>query len=48
MRAEGNVLKNGEPSVNLFFTTMLQHTGSFDLEFLSKEECDNSGEFLTL
>jgi hypothetical protein len=42
MQSEGNAPINGETTVGFSFTTMLQHTG-FGQEFLSKEQCDNTG-----
>jgi hypothetical protein len=36
MRSEGNSPKNGEPTVGLFFMTMLQHRGRIVKNFLSK------------
>jgi hypothetical protein len=48
MRSEGNVPKNGEPVVGLYFTTMLHHTCRFGQGFLSKEKCDNIGASHTL
>ena len=42
MKSEGNPLKNGEPTVDLSFTTMLQHTGQLWSRLLSKEQCNNT------
>jgi len=37
MRSEGNFLKNEEPTVGFYFTTMLQHTGRCLIkDFLAK------------
>jgi len=39
----GNASKNGQPTVDFSFTTMLQLTGRFWSRILSKEQCDNTG-----
>ena len=46
MWSEGNATKNEVLTFGLCFTTMLQHTGCFGKERLSKEQCDNSRVFL--
>jgi hypothetical protein len=42
MLSEGIARKNGEQTVGLYITTMLQHTGRFCKEFLSKEQFYNT------
>jgi hypothetical protein len=42
MRPEGNAPRNEEPTVGVFFKTMLQHTGRFGQGFLGKEQRDNT------
>jgi len=41
-KPEGNVLKNGKPTVGFSFMTMASTSVGFGQGFLSKEQCDNT------
>ena len=43
IQSEENSPKNGKPTVDFSFITMLRRTGQFCSRILSKEQCNNTG-----